>query len=114
MQPQYEIDWSPEFVADIERIYGDVKIFDEAFSGYDWYLCRLPRGEGTWDLNAIGDLRLGSLAGGLLADGTETPDLYFTFQLHLGASPRLELLRAYQPNDPALAQAAADASLTLP
>jgi hypothetical protein len=112
MQPRYEIEWSPEFVADKERIYGNAKIFGEAFSGYDWYLCRLPRGEGTWDLNATGDLRLGSLPAGRLPGGTDIPAIYFTFQLRLGASPTLELLRAYRCDDSRLLEVAGGSSPT--
>src|SRR5216684_4022392 len=96
MQPQYEIRWSDEFIADVTAICDDLRIFDEFFAGYDMYLRRLPRGLGTWDLSAIGDLRLGRLEGGKLVDGTDVPTIYFTFQLRLGASPYLDLLRAYR------------------
>lgn len=102
MQPHYEIRWSDEFVADVTAICGDIRIFDEAFAGFDWYLTRLPRGTGTWDLSPLGDLRLATIEGGKLEDGTEYPSIYFTFQLHLGPTPYLDLLRAYRWDDNAL------------
>jgi hypothetical protein len=102
MQPQYEIRWSAAFVEDVTSICGDIRVFDEAFAGFDWYLSRLPRGPGTWDLSPLGDLRLATLEGGKLEDGTEYPTIYFTFRLHLGATPYLELLRAYRFDDPTL------------
>lgn len=102
MQPQYDIRWSDQFTADVTAICGELRVFDEAFSGFDWYLSRLPRGPGTWDLSPLGDLRLTTLEGGRLEDGTDYPTIYFTFRLHLGPTPFLELLRAFREDDPAL------------
>jgi len=99
MQPVYGIVWSDEFIADVSEICGDLRVFDEAFGGFDWYLCRLPRGRATWDLSPIGDLRLAYLEEGRLPDGTDVPAIYFTFQLRLGPSPSLELLRAFRWDD---------------
>jgi len=102
MQPRYEIRWSDHFIADVTAICGELRIFDEAFSGFDYYLCRLPRDVGTWDLSPLGDIRLARLAACRLEDGTEVPTIYFTFQLRLGASPYLDLLRAFRWDDDAL------------
>jgi len=99
VQPQYEIQWSDAFVADVTAICGERRVFDEAFAGFAWYLSRLPRGHGTWDLSPTGDLRLACLQAGKLQDGTDVPTIYFTFKLHLGAAPFLELLRAYRWDD---------------
>jgi hypothetical protein len=100
MQPRYDVVRSEEFVADVTAIYGDIQTFEEAFAGYAWYLCRLPRGPGTWDLSAMGELRLGSIPALTLDNGVRTPAIYFTFELRLGPAPSLVLLRAYQRNDP--------------
>jgi hypothetical protein len=106
MQPIYEIRWSDEFIADVTAICGDLRVFDEAFTGFDWYLCRLPRGPGTWDLSPIGDLRLAHLPATRLEDGTDVPAIYFTFQLRLGGSPYLDLLRAFRWDDDRLYEVA--------
>jgi len=102
MQPVYEIRWSDEFIADVTGICGDLRGFDEAFAGFDYYLTRLPRGPGTWDLSPLGDIRLAHMPALTLEDGTDVPSIYFTFQLRLGASPYLDLLRAYRADDPRL------------
>jgi hypothetical protein len=102
VQPVYQIRWSDEFVADVTAICGDVRIFDEAFRGFDYYLTRLPRGTSTWDLSPLGDLRLAYLITSRLEDGTEVPAIYFTFRLTLGPTPHLDLLRACSWDDPRL------------
>jgi hypothetical protein len=107
MQPVYEVQWSDEFVADVTAICGELRVFEEAFAGFAYYLSRLPRGESTWDLSPLGDLRLAHLPAGRLGDGTDVPSIHFTFQLHLGASPQLVLLRAFRADDPALSDTGA-------
>lgn len=102
MQPYYEIHWSEAFTADVTKICGDADVFRKAFAGFDFYLRRLPRGGSTWDLSPLGDLRLAHLPASRLEDGTTVPDIYFTFQMRLGASPQLELLRAFRSDDPEL------------
>lgn len=108
MQPQYDICWSDEFIADVSEIFGDIRRWDEAFmgfegeGGFDWYLARLPRGDNTWSLSATGDYRLAVLEGGKLQDGSEFPSVHFTYRLLLDPSPHLLLQRARRGNDPAL------------
>lgn len=102
MQPLYDIVPTEAFVRDVTDICGDLRVFQEAFEGYDWYLARLPRGKGTWDLSPTGDLRLANLPATRLENGTDVPNLYFTFKLHLGAEPSLQLLRALRADDPRL------------
>jgi len=45
-------------------------------------------------------MRLGHLLATRLDDGRSVPGFYFTFQLELGAQPRLKLLRAFRVDDP--------------
>jgi hypothetical protein len=102
LQPVYDICWSRSFIEDVKRICGDLRVFDEAFTGYDYNLSRLPRGPGTWDLSVTGDYRMAHMAAHKLPDGTDVPAILFTFRLELSPTARLELLRAYRSNDPAL------------
>lgn len=108
MQPRFEIRWSDEFIADVTAICGDLETFDAAFAGFAYYLTRLPRGDSTWDLSPLGDIRLARLPECKLRDGSEVPTIYFTFQLHLGASPYLDLLRAFREDDDALYEFASE------
>lgn len=102
MQPQYEtFVWSDQFCEDITAICGSVRAFVDIFTGHYWHLSRLPR-QDTWDLSPTGDLRLAYIDSGRSSDGTIVPRIYFTFQLHLGSAPSLELLRAYRADDPEL------------
>lgn len=102
MQPQYDICWSREFIEDVKAICGSLDIFDQAFAGYDYNLSRLPRGPGTWDLSDLGDYRMAHMPAHKLENGTDIPAIYFTFQLRLGPTPQLVLLRARRANDPDL------------
>ena len=101
MQPRYDIQWSEEFAADVTEIW-TLEIFKEAFRGFDALLRWLPRDQATWDVSPAGDVRLAHLLGPRLDDGTVLPDIFFVYQLHLGSTCYVELLRAYSEHDPAL------------
>lgn len=102
MQAIYDIELTDDFVADVVAIFDDMDTFHRAFDGFGFYLARLPRGTNTWDLSDDGSLRLAWLQPGKLSTGEDIPGIYFSFQLSMGGTTTLQLLRAYRTDDPAV------------